>query len=150
MRLWCFSFRKSSHCESSQLPPPLTGPGPGPLNSHQSYYLIRHPIVAVSMSQDLHKMPVHWLPHYSEHLSEYSLWVLNGMAKYGVVCQWGVCFIEWIWGSGRLVNPTQPTRLIVRPDSQWVRLSWPIRTHMWVKFMNWTTHITHPTLWSTH
>lgn len=63
MWLWYFPFGKSSHCESSQLPPPLTGPGPGLLNSHQPYYLIRHPIVAVLMSQDLHKMPIHWLPH---------------------------------------------------------------------------------------
>ena len=70
MRLQCFPFGKSSHCESSQLPPPFTGPGPGLLNSHQSYCLIRHPTVAVSMSQDLHKMPIHWLPCYNEHLLE--------------------------------------------------------------------------------
>ena len=31
----------SSHCESSQLSPPLTGPGPGLLNSLQPYCLIR-------------------------------------------------------------------------------------------------------------
>ena len=87
MRLRCFPFGKPSHCESSQLPPLLTGPGPGPLNSRQPYCLIRRPIVAVSMSQDLHKMPVHWLPRYNEHLPEYSLRVLNGMAEYGIACQ---------------------------------------------------------------
>ena len=106
MRLWCFLFGKSSHCESSQLSPPLTGPGPGPLNSYQSYYLIRHPIVAVSMSQNLHKIPVccplaSSVIQYNEHLPEYSLWVLNGMAEYGVACQWEVCSIEWIWDSGQ-------------------------------------------------
>ena len=42
--------------------------------------------MAVSMSQDLHKMPVHWLPRYNEHLPEYSLRVLNGMAEYGIAC----------------------------------------------------------------
>ena len=82
MRLRCFPFGKPSHCESSQLPPPLTGPGPGLLNSCQPYCLIRRPIVAVSMSQDLHKMPVHWLPHYNEHLPEYSLWVLNSKVTF--------------------------------------------------------------------
>ena len=59
------------------------------------------------MSQGLHKMPVHWLPHYNEHLPEYSPGVLNGMAKHGVACQWywGVCFREWIQGSGQGSNP---------------------------------------------
>ena len=129
MRLRCFPFRKSSHCESSQLPPPPTGPGPGLLNSHQSYCLIRHPIVAVSMSQDLHKMPVHWLPHYSEHLLEYSLWVLNGMAKYGVACQWGVCFIEWIWGSGQGLILLLIVLCVSSPLSPIHALLSPIKAH---------------------
>ena len=134
MRLRCFPFRKSSHCESSQLPPPLTGPGPGLLNSHQSYYLIRHPIVAVSMSQNLHKIPVccplaSSVIQYNEHLPEYSLWVLNGMAKYGVACQWGVCFIEWIWGSGQGLILLLIVPCVSSPLSPIHALLSPIKAH---------------------
>ena len=36
------------------------------------FRILLFPIVVVSVSQDLHTMPIHWLPHHVEYLRGYS------------------------------------------------------------------------------